>query len=103
MKQETRYYEGSARDPLEAVDKILNSIQNGIRYTDRDELEFYDVDGNVTDEGKGISPLQFSVTMYTHEDNTYWNLAGTVMNRGWADDLGSVWDAGAELEILEFP
>ncbi len=99
MEQETEHYEGSAWDPLEAVNEILN----GIHYTDRDELEFYDMDGNVTGEGTGISPMQFSVTLYTREDNAYWNLAGTVINRGRADDMRPIWDAGAELQILEIP
>lgn len=95
------YYESTANEPLEAVNKILRDL----KYDDRSEIEFY-IEGigkKVNDDCHTdcVSPISFSVTLF-EKPRVYCILAGTIINRGMNDYLKPVWDAGAELELVEF-
>lgn len=94
------YFEATANDPLEVVNKILRSLT----YIDRSEIEFYDErTGRTIDinrEAEYVSPMSFYVTL-DREDGTYHSLAGTIINRGTNDHLRPVWEAGAEMEQIE--
>ena len=95
------YYEGTADDPLEAVNEILRMLD----YRDRAEIDFWNEDTgktvNVNDYTECISPINFRVSIFS-TDGKFNSLAGVVKNRGLNDNLKPVWDAGAELEPVEF-
>ena len=94
------YYEGTGNDPLNAVNKILVMLQ----YSDRSEIEFYNESTgktvNINNYAECISPLSFSVTL-DGKDGQIYMLAGAAVNRGSSDLSKPVWDAGAELELVE--
>ena len=89
------YYEGTANDPLEAVNEILRMLS----YRDRTEIEFWNEDTgktvNVNDYTECISPINFRVSIFSTDGESY-SLAGVAKNRGLNDNLKPVWDAGAE-------
>ena len=95
------YYEGTGNDPLEAIDSILRLL----KYSDRGEIDTWnDETGEDIDIGHDVewtSPINFLVDISNVEGKNY-TLAGTVINRGTNDRLESVWDAGAELENINF-
>ena len=95
------YYEGTADDPLEAVNEILRMLD----YRERTEIGFWNEDTgkmvHVNDYTERISPINFSVSIFSTDGKSY-SLAGTAKNRGLNDNLKPVWDAGAELEPVEF-
>jgi hypothetical protein len=94
------YYEGTANEPLEAVSAILRMLQ----YSDRSEIQFYNESSgktvDINNYAECISPLSFSVTL-DGKDGQIYMLAGAAVNRGSSDLSKPVWDAGAELELVE--
>ena len=96
------YFEATDNDPLEVVNKILRTVS----CKDAGEIDFYNEETgkhiDIDREAEHTSPMSFQVLLYM-ADKTYQTLAGTIVNRGMNDHLKPVWDAGAELEMLEFP
>jgi hypothetical protein len=93
------YYEGTGNDPLEAINSILRLLT----YSDRGEIETWNEetgeDINIGNDVECVSPIRFLVDISDANGKNY-TLAGIVSNRGTNDHLESVWDAGAELEVI---
>ncbi len=94
------YYEATDNDPLEVVNQILRILS----CKDGGEIDFYNEETgkhiDINNKAEQTSPMSFQVLLYM-ADKTYKTLAGTIVNRGMNDHLKPVWDAGAELELLE--
>lgn len=96
------YYEATGNDPLEVVNQILKTLA----CKDEGEIDFYNEETgkhiDINMKAEYTTPMSFQVLLYM-ADKTYKTLAGTLVNRGMNDLLKPVWDAGAELELLEIP